>query len=155
MKKRAFLKEKRLNNLFFKYKKYDFVYDDENALKSVVIDLLGLLRQDLFVVKLFSSDDLNGVFALRQCQKFSSGNFNYYVLNDDSALAQIDFCDLRFMEILLINESDFGDCPIKDISKKSSTVLSLDNYLETTELIINPKKYAATLADLLSDFTIR
>lgn len=50
MKKRAFLKEKRLNNLVFKYKKYGFVYDDENALKSVVIDLLGLLRQDLFVV---------------------------------------------------------------------------------------------------------
>lgn len=62
-------------------------------------------------------------------------NFMFYEFNNFDFVNYIDFNNLRFMNIYLSRNDIFDK--IVNVKSLYSILISLDNYFETTELIVN------------------
>lgn len=151
------LKKQFIQIPFSPNKIFDFVYEEDEDLKSDIMELVKRLKIHKLIVQFFANLDLAG---LNQYQVFKGfkvrhGNFCYYLVDNLDFLKPIHLCALRFMKIYSYDTDDLNqmDICIKDFIRminRSNLIISLDNYLEVTELQVNTDKYE----DMIQDFLI-
>ena len=142
------LKKKLFQVPYSKFKCFNFIYEDEEDLKSNLLILIKSLIKHEYIVKVFSKDEVNYYFT-NYLKKHSYNNFNYYLLKDISVFEQIQIQNLRFINIYMLNSNisyeDENLSLFKNIEKKSDCLIIFDNYLEVSSLYIDFSKYDETV----------
>ena len=72
------LKKKLFQVPYSKFKCFNFIYEDEEDLKSNLLILIKSLIKHEYIVKVFSKDEVNYYFT-NYLKKHSYNNFNYEV----------------------------------------------------------------------------
>lgn len=135
-----FLKKKIFDNFFSKDKIFDIKYDSIQDLRCGIIDLCNLLKKDIFLIQIFSKDPLNDQLK-NVCNKILNfNNYNIYLIDNIEFLEQIDFLNLRFLNIYTI-ESRVACGDVKELMKRRTFSLGVDNYFEDVKIEINLIKY--------------
>lgn len=118
-----------------KYIIYNIEYTDSNEFLDAIKIILNSLKLEYIVVQIFVKDPLNSTLLNMKSKFVKINNFMFYEFNNFDFVNYIDFNNLRFMNIYLSRNDIFDK--IVNIKSLYSILISLDNYFETTELIVN------------------
>lgn len=151
------LKKQFIQIPFSPNKVFNFVYEEDEDLKSGIMELVKCLKINKLIIQSFSNLDLTG---LNQNEVFKGGrvirhgNFHYYLEDNLNFLKPIHLCAIRFMKIFSCDFDDFNqtDISTKDFIRminRSSLIISLDNYLEVSELQVNMDKFGGMIQNFL------
>lgn len=143
------LKKKNLQFSFSKTKEYSIEYNDSIDLRDGIINLCNSLKKNKIVVRVFKNETINSL--LEQTSKYpkiSHDIFYYYILDDVNFLYNINLDSTRFICFYAVNDVP-SDLNYKKLPRKSSFRICLDNYLETTDALINFKCYDKDILDSL------
>ncbi len=134
------LKKEWIGSLFSKNKIFNIDYDNVDDLKYGIINLCNLLKQDIFLIKVFSKDPLNEHFK-NDCKKILNiQSFNIYLMDNVEILKQIDFSKIRLLNIYS-TKNKFMNRNLNEMIKYCPFSVGLDNYLEYTKTSINLTEY--------------
>ena len=143
------LKKRLFQIPFSKNRLFNFVYEEDEDLKLDIMELVKRLKIHKLIIRVFTDLDLAGLNQYEVFRGFKvtkHGNFNYYLVDNLDFLKPIHLCALRFMQIY---SCDFDELSQMDVCTKnfirminrSNLIISLDNYLEVTELQVNMDKF--------------
>lgn len=118
-----------------KYIIYNIEYTDSNEFLDAIRKILNSLKLEYIVIQIFVKDPLNSALLNMKSKFVKINNFMFYEFNNLDFVNYIDFNNLRFMNIYLSRNNNFDK--IVNVKSLYSILISLDNYFETTELIVN------------------
>ena len=118
-----------------KYIIYNIEYTDSNEFLDAIRKILNSLKLEYIVIQIFVKDPLNSALLNMKSKFVKINNFMFYEFNNLDFVNYIDFNKLRFMNIYLSRNDNFDK--IVNVKSLYSILISLDNYFETTELIVN------------------
>lgn len=118
-----------------KYIIYNIEYTDSNEFIDAIRKILNSLKLEYIVIQIFVKDPLNSALLNKKSKFVKINNFMFYEFNNLDFVNYIDFNNLRFMNIYLSRNDIFDK--IVNVKSLYSILISLDNYFETTELIVN------------------
>lgn len=118
-----------------KYIIYNIEYTDSNEFLDAIRKILNSLKLEYIVIQIFVKDPLNSALLNMKSKFVKINNFMFYKFNNLDFVNYIDFNNLRFMNIYLSRNDIFDK--IVNVKSLYSILISLDNYFETTELIVN------------------
>ncbi len=147
------LKKKFIQIPFSNKKSFSIIYSDEKDLKNGVIKLCNYLKKGTFLIQLFSEDRLNQILSIYKNNCLNYNNFNYYKIDNLDFLNNVSFEKLRFLNIYSLNKNCLIDIrQLKNVHKNYTFQLSLDNYLEYAEIIIDYNCYDKKTIDSILKF---
>lgn len=118
-----------------KYIIYNIEYTDSNEFLDAIRKILNSLKLEYIVIQIFVKDPLNSALLNMKSKFVKINNFMFYEFNNLDFVNYIDFNNLRFMNIYLSRNDNFDK--IVNVKSLYSILIFLDNYFETTELIVN------------------
>lgn len=130
------------------YLKYTFESNPRNLVVDVVM-VCNILNADRLIVEVFSKDPINESVFQNHEHFGSKVNLVYYQLHDVGFLDDLNLANVRHMCIYSVPTSFNAVINRKWLEKQSMFIMSFDNYLEVSELVVRKKFYSSKVIDQL------